>query len=153
MTHSYVLHNSFICVAWSIYLYGVATMSRRLKFTGLFYRALLQKRPVIWKSLLTEATPYVPSRYWVTCLIHVCDIPYSYLWRDCVMTCSYAWHDSFICVTRLVHTCDMTDLYVWHDWFVCVTCLIHMCDMTHSYVWHDSFICVTWLTHMCDMTH
>jgi len=37
---------------------------------------------------------------------------------------------------------------VWHDSFICVTWLIHMCDMTHSYVWHDSFICVTWLMHM-----
>jgi len=34
----------------------------------------------------------------------------------------------------------MTHLYVWHDSFICVTWLIHMCDMTHSYVWHDSFI-------------
>jgi len=42
-------------------------------------------------------------------------------------------------VTWLVHT--------WHDSFMCVTWLIHMCDMTHSYVWHDSFICVTWLIH------
>jgi len=41
----------------------------------------------------------------------------------------------------------MTHSYVWHDSFICVTWLIHMCDMTHSYVWHDSFICVTWLIH------
>ena len=41
--------------------------------------------------------------------------------------------------------CDMTHLYVWHDSFICVTWLIHMCDMTHS--------CVPWLIHMCDMTH
>ena len=45
--------------------------------------------------------------------------------------------------------CDMTHLYVWHDSFICVTWLIHMCDMTHSFVWHDSFICVTWLIHAC----
>jgi len=43
--------------------YGVATISRLLKIIGLFYRyrlfdrALLQKRPVILKSLLLEATP------------------------------------------------------------------------------------------------
>jgi len=42
---------------------------------------------------------------------------------------------------------------VWHDSFTCVTWLIHMCDMTHSHVWHDSFTCVTWLIHMCDMTN
>ena len=27
--------------------------------------------------------------------------------------------------------CDMTHSYVWHDSFICVTWLIHMCDMTH----------------------
>ena len=63
------------------------------------------------------------------------------------------WHDSFICVTWLIHMCDITHSYVWHDSFICVTWLIHMCDITHAYVWHDSFICVTWLIHMCDMTH
>jgi len=33
--------------------------------------------------------------------------------------------------------CDMFASYthVWHDSFICVTWLIHMCDMTHSYVW------------------
>jgi len=63
------------------------------------------------------------------------------------------WHDSFICVTWLIHVCDMTHSYVWHDSFICVTWLVHVCDMTRSYVWHHSFIRVTWLIHMCDMTH
>jgi len=56
------------------------------------------------------------------------------------MTHSYVWHDSFICVTWLIHMCDMTHSHVWHDSFIYVTWLIHMCDMTHSHVWHDSFI-------------
>ena len=68
----------------------------------------------------------------VTWLIHMC-----------VMTHSYVWHDSFICVTWLIHTCDMTHSYVCHDSFICVPWLIHMCEMTHSHVWHDSFIFVT----------
>jgi len=44
--------------------YGEATVSRIDKITGLFaeyhlfYRALLQTRPVILRSLLTEATLY-----------------------------------------------------------------------------------------------
>jgi len=71
----------------------------------------------------------------------------------CDMTHSCAWHDSVKCVTWLSHVCDMTHSYVWHDSFICVTWLIHVCDMTHSYSWHDSFICVTWLFHVCDMTH
>jgi len=47
----------------------------------------------------------------------------------------------------------LTHSHVWHDSFICVTCLIHTCDMTHSYAWHDSFIRLTWLIHTCDMTH
>jgi len=70
-----------------------------------------------------------------------------------MMTLSYVRHDSFICVTRLIHMCDTTHSYVWHDSLICMTWLIDMYDMTHSYVWHDSFICVTWLIHTCDMTH
>jgi len=46
-----------------IVLYGVATISRLLKIIGFgiswFYRALLQKRPTILRSLLIVATPYV----------------------------------------------------------------------------------------------
>jgi len=33
---------------------------------------------------------------------------------------------------------------VWHDSFTCVTWLIHMCDMTHPYVRHDSFFLTDW---------
>ena len=36
------------------------------------------------------------------------------------------------------YMCDMNHPYVWHDSFICVTWLIHTCDMTQSYVWHDS---------------
>ena len=94
----------------------------------------------------------------------LCDVTCSYVWHDsficttwrdscmCVTrtACSYVWHDSFICVTWLTHMCDMIHSYVWHDSFICVTWLIHMCDVTHSYLWHDSLICVTWLIHMCE---
>jgi len=44
---------------------GVATISRLLKLQvsfveySLLYRALLQKRPIILRSLLTKATPYL----------------------------------------------------------------------------------------------
>ena len=94
----------------------------------------------------------------------------AYVWRAsfriCDMTHSYVWHDSFLCVTWLIHICDtsfysyvkydsftrmtclcdMTHWYVWHDSFICVTCLF-------SYLWHDTFISETWLIHTCAMSH
>jgi len=97
----------------------------------------------------------------VTWLIHMCD-----------MTHSYVWHDSFICVTWLIHmkwrvrvcghvrmrfmilprVCmcmwDMTQSHAGHDSFEWVTSLSHMRDMTHSYVRHDAFPRVTWLVCM-----
>ena len=93
---------------------------------------------------------------WFIDVMHVCDMTH--------LCHAYVWHDSFICVTWLIHAestiflllravCDMTHSYVWHDSCICVTWLMHMCDMAHAYVWHDSFICATWLIHMCDMTH
>jgi len=91
-------------------------------------------------------------------LIHTCNMTFKSLMRlyDTAVGCLthiYMWHDSFIRVTRLIHTCDMTHSFVWHDAFIRVTWFIHTCDMTHSYVWHDAFIRVTWLIHTCDMTH
>jgi len=73
---------------------------------------------------------------------------------------SYAWHDSFMCVTWHVHVCVAwlirmcdtrlihmrdTHSYVRHDSFVRATWFIRTCDMIHSYVRHDSFVCVTCL--------
>jgi len=98
-----------------------------------------------------------------TCMIYVTHIrvahsvnepccTYQWVMSHTWMTYSSVWHDSFICVTWLIHLCDMTPSSVWHDSFICVTWLLHLCDMTHSSVWHDSFICVTWLLHLCDMT-
>ena len=52
------------------------------------------------------------------------------------MTHSCVCHDSFICVTWLIHA----------DSCICVT-------LTHAHMWHDALMCVTWLIHMCDTTH
>jgi len=74
---------------------------------------------------------------YVTWLIYMCDMTNSYVSHETYLIIEISdtrhAHDSFICVTWLIH--------MWHDSFICVTWLIHM--------WHDSFICVTWLIHMC----
>jgi len=47
-----------ICMGW---LRLVGSLKLQISFAeyGLFYRALLQKRPVILRSLLVDATPYI----------------------------------------------------------------------------------------------
>ena len=74
------------------------------------------------------------------------------------MTHEYLRHDSFICVTKLLHMYDMIHTCVCHDAHIYVTRLIHMCNIPHTHVWqasyihvwHDSytFTCVIRLTHL-----
>ena len=86
----------------------------------LYCRALLQKRPIILRSLLVEATLHDESIR-MTQLMHMSNMTHSHVSHAMHMTHSHVYRD----MAHLLHTCDVT----W---------LIHMCDMTHSYVWHDS---------------
>jgi len=102
--------------------YGVATISRLLKIIGLFcripffYRALLQKRPVILRNLLIVATPY--EVWWLTKWpftstidmgIRMCDMTHSYLPQEQVEI-MFVRHDS--CATWLIHMAIRI-----HDWY------------------------------------
>jgi len=94
----------------------------------------------------------------------------------------HMWHDSSICVTRIVLMCDTNRTYVWHDSKndvanphepTLMTWLIHICDTTHSHMWndpprivevcvicvprlanmwHDPFTYVAWLIYICEKT-
>ena len=106
--YSCVCHDSFIRVSWLIYMCDMKYMGW-LRFGGalklqvsfadyrLFYRALLQKRPEILKSLLIVATPYHDSFLCVPWLGHMC-----------AMTSTYVCHDSVICVPWLLPMSGMT---------------------------------------------
>jgi len=153
MSHSYVWHDSLLCVTWLIYMCDMTHW-------------------YVWHD----------TCICVTWHMHMCDMTHWYVWHDsfmCDMTrnpqshfsmlsgisskvvCVWERHELFILATWLIHSCDMTHsthARVWHDSFMCVTwhriydrsspcCLawpIHMCGMTHLYARHNSFICVTW---------
>ena len=63
-------------------------------------------------------------------------------------------HDSFVCVTWLIHMCvtrlpcDVAYFPVYDSFDV-----IWRIQMTHSYKWHDSFMYVTRLIHTCIYTY
>jgi len=71
------------------------------------------------------------------------------VWRDSLMCATTMTSRRYaFCVTRLNRMCDMAHLYVWHDSFICVTWLIHMCDYDLALAAHMLWdICVTWLIH------
>ena len=74
----------------------------------------------------------------------------------CNMTHSQAWHDSFICVTWLIHKRDMTHSRAWHDLTICAICqFCAMCNMTD--VCHVQYVscvpCAIWqMCAMCNMS-
>jgi len=119
--HIYVCHVRIIygTMGW---LRSVRSKKRYVSFAEycLFYRALLQKRPIIWSILLTKATP--------------CQFT---LHLTCGMTHLYV-KDTFIC-DRHIHMCEAhsnetEDLFYMNgargrDFFVGVSYTHHM--------WHD----------------
>jgi len=69
--------------------------------------------------------------------IHMCHVTYLLVWW---YVCVYDW--AGVCAgTHLLCQYNLvTHSYVWPDSLVCVTWLTRMCDMTRAYMWHDSFI-------------
>ena len=145
MTHTCVCHDSFICVTWLTHMCAT-THSQEWQTHWQEWKPrscvpwLVHTVTRVYTVCLGSYIQYVP---W---LIHKWDNRWIYSSR--VHIPSYVWHDSFICVTWIIHACDMTHSYVWHDSFICVPWLIRMCDMTHSYVCRDTCIRgVPWLIH------
>jgi len=160
-------HDTVVCLNVSCHTYRVAKTHRMPRLLGYFPR----KSPTISiTGSFAKNDPQLKASYGFLppCInmsrairemtrFHVmssamCD--YVWLW--------YVWHDTFICVTWLVHMCDMTHSFVWRDVFIRVLYLIHMRDVAHSEVWYDAFICVIWCvvdswmshdTYKCVMSH
>jgi len=79
----------------------------------LFYRALLQKRPIIWKSQLIVATSYA----WVM----------SYVWISHVTHMDESCHP-YECVLYMNESCHTKEWVLSHIW---MSHIIHMSGVTH----------------------
>jgi len=121
--------------------------------TGLFCRALLQKRPIFLSILLIAATPYV------TCLLTICNMTLCDVILHVTRLLIPCVFDVLICdvmlyVTRLLMICEMalpcyyicnTTLgYMWNgsSMLLYVTSLLSICDMALPcyYMWHDFWL-------------
>jgi len=167
MTHSYVpWHDSFMCAHLIALCSHDSFICEHDSFICAHWSALCEHDSFIcvitWLIYMCSPDCRATSRWgmysltWLidilTWLIHMCDMSRPWRIHMCDMTHSYAWHDSFICVTWLIHMRDVTHSCVTHDSFICVTWLID----TRSIGWPTTSIsgmsCVTWLIHMYTMT-
>jgi len=82
-----------------------------------------------------HVSAWVASHMWmsyVTCVHDVWVSHVTYVHEPCH---TYKWVMSHmgLCVVRVTFT-HHTETHVWHNSFICVTRLMHICDMTHSYI-------------------
>ena len=142
-THSYVCHDSFICVTYLIH-------KSEMTHSYVWHDTPVVRFPYAYKQVCTHL-----------------DISRSNMWHDSFIyatTHSYVWHDSSIFVTCNtpirpslgVYKLAVTHSYVWHDSFICVTWntsrQISIRSQPGGYTpTHFSHKCVTWLIHMCGM--
>jgi len=154
-------------------MYGVATISRLLKIIGLFaeyhlfYRALLQKRPIILRSLLIIATPYecIHTLY-LTCLYYRVRRPTGCLKLQVIFrkraTSYRALLRKMTCTGKASYgsslPCSVFPLWTWHKrvnvcmnvyyerMYECIHMLhLHVLLYSHMNVCMSKFACCTYL--------
>jgi len=131
--HTYTCVLSRMRMMWSEWLFMIRMIKRSWPESWVMSQIWMMwsmKDSYVWHDVLLC----------VTWLIHMCDITHHM--NDVIWTISHGQnHGSchrYECCDLIWMMWSKNDSYVWHDSFICVTWLIHMCDMTHSYVWHDS---------------
>jgi len=138
MTHSYVRHDSFVCVTWLIVRGGERERDSFMCGTWLIN---------VWD------------------MTHSCDdMTHAYMWSDSPLR----WVTSHICMSHGVtsHICmSHDDSFICEDANVTHSCVrrdspgeveegnVTHSYVTHSYFRHDLFVCATWLLHFCDVTY
>jgi len=149
MTHSYVWHDSFICLTWLVHM---CDMTHSYAWRDSFVRVtwLIHMCDMILRhgQHARDICMLLDSFIRVTWLRPVCDMTHS---KD-DMTQTYIWHASFIRVTWHIHTGDMPRLI--EAWAALSR---QMCDMAMRHVTYfikESFHTYEWVvSHMNASCH
>jgi len=180
MTHSYMWHDSFICVAWLIH---ICDMTHSFEWHDSF----------ICMTFVVFVYIFVHIYVWV--MSHLLTIHVTHMNESCQ---TYGWVMSHIWMSHVKHMDESCHTYEWvmsniwmshvtlmnqschtHGWVMSHILTIHVTNMNqscHTYgwvmslirvshvpthfatqgqtnVWNISFTRVTWLIHTCDMTY
>ena len=145
VTHSYVRHDSFVCVTWLIRMCDMNDFYTRHKREGTVIRLAAQQNRDPFSYMACH-----DSFVRVTLLMHplvrlqfvaLCAVTDSHMRHDSFLSLTWlipVWHDSFLYDTSaLGRFVAVIRFYVCLDWFACETWLIPMHDMAYSYTWHE----------------
>jgi len=171
MTHSYAFHDAFICVTWLVYMCDTTPSymhwATYINYTAQSLEVRDMTQLYVWHHSFIYAHKQ-PGQHiselhciesWserhdsythVAWLVQMYDLIYSYAWRDsfiCLTRANWAMHTS-ITLHRTLEYRDKPYLHVCRDSSTWVAWLMHMWDLISSCAWHDSFICLTWPMYM-----
>ena len=144
-THVYTVHTLLsIGSMWWLRLVGSLKLQVSFAEYRLFYRAILQKRPIILRSLLVAATPYVytsPTQYMCihVYIYWVCDVPMytsiplipSNVYTQCAMytyLCHILWPFYWAC-----------NVYTGYATYILMQC-IHLHFILSRYIAYNVYI-------------
>jgi len=141
--HMCAMTHSNICVTWLIQIYSYITFIHMCALRMWYLRELSSTRKKENEQGVCEVNQnkYVFVCACVRVCVCVCVSVRVYVCLYvcvcvCVRMCARA--RARVCVCMFV---CMSHLYMWHDSFICVARLIYTCGMNHSYVtWHDAKI-------------
>ena len=174
MAHSYVWHDSFICVTsltricdepphshvynmthsygtWLIHMGRMNDITHSYLWRAAFTRVQHDSRALlrVYRALLSvyvsrTATTWYKHPSWV-CIGLFIRLFWEYI--GLFWVCVWVAPQQLDIDTRAAFT------RVQHDSFILATWLIYVCTVTHSCVQRDSFTYATWLIQMCGLTH
>jgi len=166
MTHSYLLHDFFICtggISWASMLWLIYISPD--SFTCVSWR--ISHIPAKNHQSVCDVThPYMA---WILCdvthpymawILHINDSEDSVQWslrfQHALICMKSIWHIEYVAVhvSWLIHTGEeslqtfLRFLIVSHPWSIIHPYVEHDSCVSMTYAWHDAFECVMWLIHI-----